>query len=102
MIWSEKIHRPLAAPNHASTCHLRKVLLLLLNVVLHPQEEGRLPLVQRRQLIELEELVGESRLVRLLKGLDEVDKQLVLPLSLESVIDLAEPFHGSVGTDQVL
>lgn len=56
----------------------REVFTRLLDVVLDPEENGRLPLVQLAQLVVLEELVGESFLVARFDGLDEVDEKLVL------------------------
>lgn len=59
--------------------HLREVLLSFLNVILDPQKEGCLPLVQLAELVKLEELVSEALLVTTLNSLGQVHEQLVLP-----------------------
>ena len=52
--------------------HLREVLLSFLNVILDPQKDGCLPLVQFAELVKLEELVGEALLITILDSLGQV------------------------------
>lgn len=52
--------------------HLREVLLSFLDVILDPQKESCLPLVQLAELVKLEELVSEALLVTTLNGLGQV------------------------------
>lgn len=63
---------------HATGSRLCKIFFLALNLLLDPQEQGGLPLVQFGHLVELEELVSELLLVALLHRLRQVDKKLVL------------------------
>lgn len=58
--------------------HLRKVLLGLLDIVLNPQQDSSLPLVQLAELIKLEQLISELFLVTSLHSLEQVHEQLVL------------------------
>lgn len=48
--------------------HLREVLLSFLDVILDPQKEGCLPLVQLAELVKLEEFVSEALLVTTLNS----------------------------------
>lgn len=59
---------------------LGEVLLFLLDIALHPQQQGSLPLVQLAELVELEQLIGEHLLVLAFDSLEEVDEELVLSL----------------------
>lgn len=52
--------------------HLREVLLSFLDVILDPQKEGCLPLVQLAELVKLEELISKAFLVTTLNSLGQV------------------------------
>ena len=51
---------------------LRKVLLSLLDVILDPQEQSSLPLVQLAELIILEQFLSKGLLITILNSLGQV------------------------------
>jgi hypothetical protein len=59
-------------PTALHSAALRKVLALLLDGVLHPQQDRRLPLVQLAHLIVHEQVVGKLLGVAGLDGLEEI------------------------------
>lgn len=69
----------------SSNC-LRKVFFFLLNSVLNPQQQRRLPLVQFTQLIELEQFIRKALLITFFDRSHQVRKQHILPRPRETVI----------------
>ena len=67
----------------------RKILPLLLNPLLDPQQQRRLPLIKLTQLIVLEQFIRKRVLVALLDGFGQVNEELVLARRLEGGVEVA-------------
>lgn len=61
----------------------RELVIGVLDTVLDPEQDGRLPLIKLAHLVILEQFFGEQFLVPGLDCLDKVNQQLVLPLGGE-------------------
>ena len=81
---------------------LREIFSFLLNPILHPQQDRRLPFIQLAQLIELEEFIGKGFLVALFNGLGQIDEELVLPRGGEGLVEISVGFEGAGCGDHVL
>ena len=79
----------------------RKILPVLLNPILHPQQNRRLPLIQLTQLIKLKQLVGKNLLIALLHRARQIDQQLMFSCRSEGGVEVAVGVKGSLGGDHV-
>lgn len=81
---------------------LRKILPLLLDRILHPQQNRRLPLIQLTQLIELKQLIRKRLLIALLDRFRQIGQQLVFARGREGRIQVAVGFERALRRDGVL